>query len=295
MSNAIGDATGSYGDAWKFFTSKPIPVLSDFTKVALLGMLLQLSAAILFLGTAMLTGYDMVSDDMPLPFLVASFVIVIMMVMIGAALNAVPYSLVDERMKGREGAVLRKTAELILPMARYVVMIIAALLVLLVITFVLSALLVSVDPLAGIAPLLVGTLTGLLLIFALQFAIPEIVLNGTGILEGFGRSWGMVMKRPLIVLAFDIMFIGLLLVFGGLLGVLTLPMGAISSVPGVGGIAGIVYSTITGVINSIAITMLAVLSFYFFWKRLTGAPEKQETPHKRAKPAAKRKSRRKKR
>jgi len=277
--------------------SKPLPLLYDFTKVALLEMLLQLILAGGLLGTALLLGFDLTSQEFPLPLVIVGLVLIIAVVLVGAALNAVPYSLVDERAKGRQGKVIRKTMDLLVPIGRYMLLLFAVFIGILIATLALAALAVSaMGEIAILIPMLFGGLSVLLTLFAFQFAVPEIVLGGAGTIESFKRSWAIVSKNAGAVIVFDMAFIGILIFLGGLLGILTLPSATIAATPGIGEAADLVYTTIISVVHSVVITLFTTLSFYFFWKKLTAGQEAPKMPEKpKPKPVARRKARRKKR
>lgn len=297
MSASIGDAIGSYRKGWGLLASNPPALLYDFTKVALLEMLLQIILAGGLLGTALLIGFDFSTEEFPLPLMVVGLVLLLIVIFVGAALNAVPYSLVDERTKGRQGEVIKKTIELIIPIGRYILLLFAVFIAILVATLALAALAVSsLGEIAIFIPMAFGGLLIVLALFAFQFAVPEIVLRGAGAFESMKRSWAIVSKNVFPVILFDIMFISIMIFLGGILGFLNLPSQAIAAIPSIGEAAAIAYSAIISVVNSVVITLFTTLAFYFFWKDLTRTKEAPKMPEKpKAKPVARRKARRKKR
>lgn len=292
MSATMGDAFGAFKDAAGFLVSRPLPVLSDFAKVAALGLVIQfiLSGITLLLATAMGVDLQGIAEP-PLEFMAIAIVIAAPAVIVNAALNATPYHLVDERRQGRSGDIIRKTLGLIVPMGRYMLTVFAGFVALLAATLILGALGGILDPLVGVLGLLAGAIAMLIAFVAIQFAVPEIVLRGTGAIQSIKSSWAIVSANPVAIIAFDILMVAIamfaILLFGSL--------GAMRTTAVTGDLIGMVYPMLLSLMTSMAMTMLTVMPFYFFWKKLAAPTEQAPMPKEAPKPVAKRKARRSKR
>lgn len=292
--SVIDDAVKPFKESWSFFFSKPVEVLSDITKVAILALALQIifSLGMELLATSMGIDINAENPELPMAFIAISIVIAIPVIIINAALNATPYSLVDERANGRSGKIVEKSIELLLPIGKYILTVLLVFVSILIVSAILSIVLSAVDPLIGIGPLVAAALAIVLLVFAIQLAIPEIVLRGAGTVEAMKRSWELATKNAATVLLFDILLIILIVVSSLLLSILMLPVASFSSMSA---IAGQTYGTLVTLVNGVVLTMITILSFYFFWKQLTEEPKPEVAPEpvKARQPAKKKRSRKK--
>ncbi|MEW6748822.1 MAG: hypothetical protein AB1295_03905 [Candidatus Micrarchaeota archaeon] len=293
MPATIGEAFNSFKEALGFLLSKPGPILSDFAKVAALGLVVQFALSGLTIVLASAMGVDLESvADPPLEFMLIAILIAIPAVITNGAINATPYYLVQEREGGKRGDVIKKMLALLLPIGAYMAAFAALMIGLMIGTVALAALGSTLNLLIGLAAGMIGIFAMVAAIFGLQFAVPEIVLRGTGAIESMKRSWKLSTSNMVAVFVFDVMLVLIVMSFYALFaGIASLGASA-------GDFLGMSYSMLVSLVSGMVMTTVTVMPYYFLWKKIAvpvAAKSAPQMPEAKPRQVPKRKGRRSKR
>jgi hypothetical protein len=262
-------------DAAGFFSNKPAAIALEFAKVAAIGMIIQVAFIFLMMGLGIATGGASATDAMMIVFVVAAVLLAIAFFIATTAVSATPYCMVDNMLRGKERAgIIRRTKELLPAVAGYCAIMIG--LFVLVVGFAMgSVLLFGGDAILTIIPMIAALCVILGAVYAFQFALPKIALEGMDAIGALKASYAIVRKDMWTVLLFDII---LVIVLFGIVLVLSLPQGAIESQMVAAGTDVTVVAlllaayVIFSIIETVVISLIAVNLIYFFMMRLGSIP-----------------------
>jgi hypothetical protein len=279
-------------DAVGFFLKKPAALMLEFAKVAAIGMIVQVAFIFLMMGLGIATGGTSATDAAMIAFVAAAVLIAIAFFIATTAVSATAYCIVDNMLRQKERAgIIQKALALLPAVAGYCAIMIG--LFVLVFGFALGAvLLMGGDAVLTIIPMLIALCIILGAVYAFQFALPKIALEGMDAIGALKSSYEIVKKNGWVVLLFDII---LVIVLFGIVLVLSLPQGAIEGQMVAAGTdvtavaALLVAYVIFSIIETVVISLIAVNLIYFFLMRIGGIPAVEEAP---AAPSKKRAARR---
>jgi len=282
MAGAFDTSINPFKDAFSFFSRDAGFITIQFLKIALLGLLVQGAALIIALeasallgGGAEQTGADIASlteTGGSLASLAAVLIILLAFGIVNGAVSATAYNVVDDRQKKKRTDIFARTKELLLPMAKYTLVLAGVLLCGFAVAF-LPAML------AGEAGVIIGGLFSLIMFFAflgiiffIQFSIPLIAIKNADVIESFRTSYRLVKDNLWTALLFDILLIVALIIA---LLVLTVLQGAANAVFASQNempiliMAFIAYVALS-LLQSLLLSLILTLPIYFFWKSVSG-------------------------
>jgi hypothetical protein len=278
MPGALDTVATAFSEAFGFFGKNPGELTVAFLKVALVSFVIQMAFAAVAIGAVF--AIDGAAGNIAVMAVagLGGLVLVLGLVAANLAATAVPYLIVHEGTKGKKVPIIANVKKLFLPMVRYSLVVIG----LTVAVFALPVIFILATGAGGEEMALLGSLLMLLavivflgVIFLVQFAIPEIAVNGRGVVEGLKRSAALVRGRLAATFIYDIILIAAVFVFSLIFGIAqtVLTSGASpSSVSGV--IVVFTLSSIASLAEALVLSLISVSLNYFFWRAISGAPSK---------------------
>jgi hypothetical protein len=271
-----------FKETWKLIERSYRELFIDFAKIYLLTFIFGAIAGGAILAFLLAIGIGAsVSDILANPPLLAAIAVMGGIVFIGisiitSSISTTMYPMVEARGKGRGIDIIKSATAFIPRVARYLLTIWGAMLLI----FLPGALIVGLalfveglGLLALLAPLFVLLSVAAYMVFAflIQFAIIELALSNKGAIECIKSSMAKVRKNWLVVLGFDILAFMISLAIGvvssvaqqaiGFLGVLAIVNIALVLLVGL-------LAVILMLITTIVTAMATVPAFYYFWRSL---------------------------
>lgn len=171
--------------------------------------------------------------------------------LVSMVLGSVPYKILHERTKGKRISIIAEAKKIAIPVIKYQIIILAITMVIL-----LPAIISVASGAAQSAICLIGlSYIGLIvIIFFIQFAIYELLINKKGAIESIKSSFSLVKKNIGAVFVYDIVLAIIIIVIYIFFLILNI-------IP----ILGIFLSLF---IEPIILSIIMIPAAYFFWKRL---------------------------
>ncbi|MCI0503644.1 hypothetical protein L0Y65_02925 [Candidatus Micrarchaeota archaeon] len=274
-------------DAVGFFLKRPGETVAEFAKVAAIGLGAQLMFLFLIMAAGLAIGGSASLDVLTIAFVIAIALIAIAFFIVSTAVSATPYCIVSGMRKNRKTGIIQKARELLPAVAGYCGAIIALLII--VFSLALGGALLSGgnEMVAGF--LMLGALAAVIVaVFFIQFAVPDMAVNGTDALGSLKSSYTTVTKNVWAVLLFDIILV--IALFGTVM-VFSVPQGIIENqlAATTDNLAAAIVlfglSLAASLLETIAVSLIAVNLTYSFWRALIGPeapPPEAAVPKKRA-------------
>ncbi|MEW6036416.1 MAG: hypothetical protein AB1529_07425 [Candidatus Micrarchaeota archaeon] len=273
MGGAIETALEPLKEALDFFMKNASRLTVEFLKLSALSMLVQILFFAGLFAILMAGGAGSIDGGgaMGMAAIALALLLFLAFTVLGAAISATAYPLVQEMTKGKGIGILAKARELLVPIGKYTLIIWGVMLAMLVAFFVMTGAAGSLGPLVSVLGVLVLLVILAAFVFVTQFSVPEIALRGAGPVDGIRRSWNTVAGNIWAVIVFDIVLlivvIGTGLMFSiaqGFANAIMVSSGDLASMA-----AGVLASLAISFVQSVVIALLTVPPIYFFWKKVS--------------------------
>jgi hypothetical protein len=260
----------SAGDAAGFFLKRPGRIAFEFSKVALLGISLQMVFVLIVAAMGTAVGNAGGAEALAIGGMALIVVLGVAFFIVTTAISATPYCIVDGMLADKRTGIISKARELLRPVAGYCGVILGAFLVVLGIALATN---MVIGGLAGGFIMLLVLVAVVATVFLFQFALPEIAVAKKGALDALKSSFILVSKNLWTAIFFDILMLVPVL---GTIVALMLPQEIISGmIPDAGDLALtfalFLASLALSLLETLLVSLISVSLTYFFWRRLSSA------------------------
>lgn len=296
MADEVETASSALKEAYALLKSDYKPLAAEFAKVYGLYFLVYIVGfgATVGIGALGVIGLLQMGDFMANLALwvvlgIALLALFLVLSIAVLAISAVP-SIVHGWAKGAKTDVVAKAAGLLGPMAGYCAIMLLFGLAMLLPAILVFAVLFGIAGGGGaaaeslwtgamfgifgaIAMLMVISIVWLLVTFFIQFAIPEMVINGAGAFDALKRSYRLVAGNMAATFVFDVVIVIITMAISMVFGVfnqLAQVMFALGSISFAFLAAAGVLLLIVAFLQSLVIALVVTPAIYIFWKKIGG-------------------------
>jgi hypothetical protein len=270
MAGAFDTVVDSLKDAAGFFMKNPARIIFEFVKVVAMGMALQMVLVLIITAIGVALGKEPGADPASLAAVAVTLLAGVSFFIVSSTLSATQFCIVGQMIEGKRVNIISRTRELLAPMAAYCGIIIAAFVMVLILTILGGTVFVGIAGAFLMLLTLVGMAAG---VFLSQFAVTMIAVRGMDAIGALTGSINLARKNFWAVLAFDIIMLVPIL---ATIVVLSVPQEMIGAMIASSGsdlaFSAILFgvSLVLSLVESVLVSLMMTCFIYFFFRTLQG-------------------------